>query len=274
MPRLLFLALLLTCAAAPARAEAQHRGVPLPKRMQAFAETATTELAESLVPFFPRRGSWTWVQTVHYPGRPDRLRIRRFTPAETLRAIDSGGVACESFMRAAGFGPAGVLMNYLDSEPWRRASRTRFVPPDAKPGLKRVFVEWRLEDGRWVVSAYGDEVYEKPRLLGVPVSAVRRDPVQQPLRLPLPADGHYAAEQPWYSTHESLRLDGRLYIKTMLPIVLRAGEVTRIASWGRVGVYAETGVTNYFGTLYVPLNARGEFQRYWNEHDGPPPTCR
>lgn len=177
-------------------------------------------------------------------------------------------------MRTAGFGMGGALMIDLGSGPWRRAGRTRFVPPDAKPGSKRVFVEWRLEDGRWVVSSYGDEAYEEPRLLGVPVSTVRRDPVQQPLRLPLPANGHYAAEQPWYPTHEPLRFEGRLYHKTMLPIVLQSGEITRIASRGRVGVYAETGVTQHYGTLYVPLNARGEFQRYWNEHDGPPPTCR
>lgn len=274
MHRLLVLPLLLIWSAVPASAEAQHRGVPLPKRMQAFAEIATTELADSVVQFFPRRGTWTWVQTVHYPGRPDRVRIRRFTPAETLRAIDSGGIACESFMRTAGFGMAGLLEMELGAEGWRRVSRSRFVPPDAKPGSKRVFVDWRLEDGRWVISSYGDEVYEQPRLLGVPVSTVRRDPVQQPLRLPLPADGHYAASQPWFSTHESLDFEGRYYVKYAYPAVFHTGELTRIASWGRVGVYAETGVTEYYGTLYVPVNARGEFQRYWNEHEGPALSCR
>jgi hypothetical protein len=242
--------------------------------MQAFTETASTEPAESLVDFFPRRGTWTWVQTVHYPGRPDHVRIRRFTPAETLRAIDTGGVACESFMRTGGTGIAGVLMSELGSGPWRRVGRTRFVPRDAKPGSRRVFVEWRLEDGRWVVSSYGDEAYEEPRLLGVPVSTVRRDPMQQPLRLPLPADGHYAAAQPWYPTHEPLRFEGRLYTKYGYPAVFQPGGITRIASWGRVGVYAETGVTEHIAVLYVPLNAQGEFQRYWNEHAGPPPSCR
>jgi hypothetical protein len=274
MPRFPLFAFLLACVAFPAPVDAQHRGAPLPKRMQAFTETATTEPPERVAEFFPRRGSWTWVQTVHYPGRPDRLRIRRFTPAETLLAIDTGGVACESFLRTAGTGISGVLMEYLGLNPWRRVGRTRFVPPDAKPGSKRVFVDWRLEDGRWVISSYGDEAYERPRLLGVPLSTVRRDPVQQPLRLPLPADGHYAAAEPWYPTHESLRFEGRYYVKYAYPAVFRAGEITRIASWGRVGVYAETGVTEYYGALYVPVNARGEFQRYLNEHDGPPPSCR
>ena len=260
------LVVLLLAHAAPVEAQRSLAG-----RMRAFRQTAQEQPIDSVLEFFPRRGEWTWVQTVHYPGRPDHVRVRRFSAGETRGVIDGGGIACESFMRVAAIGIPGVLMDHLTDESWRRVDGTRFVPPGAR---SPAFVQWRREDERWVIDAYGDEVYEAPRLLGVVASTVRRDPVQRPLELPLPADGHYAEAEPWYPTHESLVFEGRHFQMYGPPVVFAAGEISRIASWGRVGVYAETGATGILGALYVPINARGEFQRYWVEHAGPPPACR
>lgn len=264
--RLLFV--LLRLHATPAHA--QRRGTSLDERMRDFSRTAREETIDRVLEFFPRGGEWLWVRTVHYPGHSDRMWVRRFRAHLTLHVIDDGGVACESFLRTAEGGIAGSLMSHLMSGEWRRVDETRFIAPDAP----HVFVEWRQEDGRWVILAYGDEAYEQPRLLGVAASTVQRDPVREPLRLPLPEDGHYAETEPWYTTHESLTFEGRRFTKYGLPRKFSAGEITRIASWGRVGVYAVTGATGERGELYVPVNARGEFQLYHIEHAGDSPSCR
>jgi hypothetical protein len=41
---------------------------------------------------------------------------------------------------------------------WRRAAGNRFVPAD-EPDSSPFYVQWRREDGRWVVSEIGDETY-------------------------------------------------------------------------------------------------------------------
>jgi hypothetical protein len=41
---------------------------------------------------------------------------------------------------------------------WRRVRGNRFVPPGASAS-SAIFVEWRREGDRWVVSAFGDETF-------------------------------------------------------------------------------------------------------------------
>jgi hypothetical protein len=86
--------------------------------------------------------------------------------------------------------------------------------------------------------------------------------VRVPLALPLPAGGHYAASQPWFTSREPLTFEGWIYVQNGPPRALHAGEVTRIASMGRVGVYAELGTEAKPEVVYVPVDERGEFLPY------------
>jgi hypothetical protein len=43
---------------------------------------------------------------------------------------------------------------------WRRVSGTRFVPP-GETAASAIFVEWRREGSKWVVSSFGDESFSR-----------------------------------------------------------------------------------------------------------------
>jgi len=252
----LMLAALLVCGAAPARAQAPDA------RMLEFRTAVARLETDSVAAFFPRRGEWSWVRTIRHPGRPDRVEVRRFPPSETRGVIGRGGAACVSFAADPNRVEPGALVTEATyALRWRRLPGNRFVPVDA-PARSPVFVEWRREDGRWVVSSFGDETFERPRLLGVEAGMIRRDPVRSPLALPLPSAGHYAGTQPWFAAREPLTFEGWPYLMSGPPRALRSGEATRIASLGRVGVYAEAGQEAAPSVLYLPVDARGEFQPY------------
>ncbi|HYW08358.1 MAG TPA: hypothetical protein VE913_15475, partial [Longimicrobium sp.] len=155
--RRLVLAALLLCGAAPARAQVSDA------RMLEFRTAVALLETDSVAAFFPRRGGWSWVRTIHHPGRPDRVEVRRFAASETRQVIGRGGAACVSFATNPHAAETGALVTEATyALRWRRSPGNRFVPVDA-PARSPVFVEWRREDGRWVVSSYGDETFERPR---------------------------------------------------------------------------------------------------------------
>ena len=274
--RLLPLALLLI---APLPLAAQRAPAPapearLPARMQAFLGAMQDEGTRAqIAAFFPRRGDWTWVRTSRsVRGGGERTEIRRFPGPETVRAIGAGGPACTSFEAPGGeYGPfEGSLrmQGMMSPTGWRRVRGSRFVPPGA-PATSAVFVEWRREDGAWVVSAFGEEsVYFPggPRLLGVP--APRRGTVVRDTVL-VPEGAAYAAGEDWFVGNEPITLDGWRYIQYGLPRPLPPGRLTRIGTLGRVAVYAVDGDTHAPGMLMVPVRA-GELQPYQGFR---PPTC-
>lgn len=147
---------LLVAAALPLRAQ----GASLEARMQAFLREVPREPNTALAAFFPRSGDWTWVQTLEdMNGGPERLGVWRFPGAETVRAIAKDGPACSSFDHVRGeYGPFegsfGMQLRRYRG-PWRRVRGTRFVPP-GQPASSPVFVEWRREEGEWVVSSFGE----------------------------------------------------------------------------------------------------------------------
>ena len=97
------LILSLACSLAAGVPMAAQTGTPsapatLDARMQAFLREIAEEPNTALAAFFPRRGDWTWVQTLRDErGRGERTGTWRFPGAETPRAIGDGGPACESF---------------------------------------------------------------------------------------------------------------------------------------------------------------------------------
>jgi hypothetical protein len=126
-------------------------------RMRTFLTWQAREFVDSAAAFFPRSGGFTWVQTTHLEER-DVVGTWRFRgadfraayhgPLNDVLTVDSHGQRVGSFSHQLQFRRA----------PWRRVRGNRFVPADA-PDSSPVFVQWRREDGRWVVSVIGDESF-------------------------------------------------------------------------------------------------------------------
>lgn len=263
---------LMLAITAPLAAGAQPAasGATLDARMQAFFAEIPEEPNTALAAFFPRRGDWTWVQTIRdmESGRPVRTGVWRFPGAETARAIGADGPACGSFDGPHGeFGPFEGrfgMQAMLHGGRWRRVRGNRFVPPGAS-AASAVFVEWRREDGQWVVSAFGDEEFYRPRLLGVEAGMVSRDTSLAP------EGAAYAAGQAWYVERLPIRMEHVRYVQYGPPRSLSAQDrahLQRVGVMGRVSVYAERGGPP--DPLYVPISP-GEFQPY--QGFGPDP-CR
>lgn len=236
----------------------------LEARMRGFLHAVQRMPVDSVAPFFPRRGTWTWVVTTHGSALGDRVGAWRFDAQQTLQVIREGGPACQSFTPPGDVGGVGVLINeaWEHPWPWRRVRGNRFVPRGAS-AASPLFVEWRREDGRWVVSSYGDQQWRRPRLLGVGVHDARRDPVPHPpLTDAIPEGEPRAEDTRWFVENEPITFEGMHYIKYGLSRALAPGDVTRIATLDGVALYAETGDEGGAGYLYVPVGSSLEFQPY------------
>jgi hypothetical protein len=249
--RIVGLIALLTVAAFPLGAQ-----TPLTARMQAFVDEIEDFPNTELAAFFPRRGDWTWFETVLdvRTGEVHGTGIWRFPGAETLRAIGAGGPVCDSFESAVGeAGPVETRLGMqamMHSGRWRRVRGTRFVPPGAD-GRSPVFVEWRREDGEWVVSAFGDVGYYFPRLLGRPANSIARDTAV------VPEDAAFAPAE-WYT----ITLEGRRSAKYGEPRPLDRALLTRVGVLERVSIYVSRDETwNTAEVLYLPVSP-GRYQAY------------
>jgi hypothetical protein len=254
------IATLLALAAVPAAAQARDAG--LDARMRAFAESAPDAPNDSVAAFFPRRGDWTWVQAWQREdgGIEPGAGVWRFSGAETPRAIGAGGPVCDSFESPGGAGPfEGRLgmQTRMHRGPWRRVRGTRFVPP-GEPASSPVFVEWRREDGAWVVSSFGDVgIRRGPRLLGRVAGPLTRDTTLLPEDAAfVPADQHVIV------------LGGRRYAKSGTPRALDAAaraRMVRIGLLGRVSVFTERGADPEMPYAVYLLTTPGLFQAYDTE---------
>jgi hypothetical protein len=236
----------------------------LESRNEAFLRAVVRAPSDSVAAFFPRRGDWTWTQVVHGapPGR--RPKVWRFAATETLRAIQTPGPVCASFWPPGPIGPSETVLSMRiegDGTRWRRVADNRFVPP-GESALSPTFVQWRREDGRWVVSAFGDATDWHPRVLGyfrgpyhvVPDTVLR-----------LPPTPVYAAEAPWYLASQTIYFEGVSYTKYDLPRAIPDTlPLRRIGRFGLIGVYAEKR-SLYEELLYIPL-APGQYQLYQMGH--------
>jgi hypothetical protein len=77
-----------------------------------------------------------------------------------------------------------------------------------------------------------------------------------------PATTGYAASATWYINNEPITVNGRRYVKYGLPRVLGVNEVTRVADYMGVPVFAEAGATGATEVLYIPVRPGCEFQPY------------
>ncbi|HEX6746478.1 MAG TPA: hypothetical protein VF092_04120 [Longimicrobium sp.] len=263
MRRTSIFALTAISLAAPISLAAQD---DLAARNEAFLRAVRDGDRERIAAFFPTRGDWTWVQA--WENAPARKpSIHRFAAAETMRAIANDGPACMSFEQMSGeVGPVETVLSMVaqfNEGPWRRTRGTRFVPPASasrRPGASSAFVEWRREDGRWVVSTFGDAMYYRgPRLIG-------RERFYGGVRdsiLPLPPTPVYAAAERWYVNNEPFYFEGRRYVKYGLPRTIDPALLRRIGRFGLMGIYAEKPRPGEDDaeTVYIPVGP-GEYQPY------------
>lgn len=243
----------------PLRAVAQDG---LESRNGAFLRAVNDAPLDSVAAFFPRRGDWTWTQAAEGAPPQHRLTVWRFAATETLRAIGPGGPVCASFWQSGGgVGPLETVLIMRikwHRTRWRRVAGNRFVPP-GESSRSPVFVQWRREDGRWVVSAFGDATYWFPRVLGEFRSHVVRDTV-----LRLPPTPVYAAEAPWYVENRPISFEGYRYVKYGRPRVIADSLLTRIGRFGPIGVYTAKDDADA-EVLYIPVTP-GEYQPYQTAH--------
>ena len=248
--------------AVPAATQAQST---LAGRMRAFLAAVESGHTDSVAAFFPRRGDLTWRETLREsPGGRPGVGVWRFSGAEARRAID-GGPLCMSFAVGGGdVGPVEVAlgMQVLSrGRPWRRVSRGRFVPRGA-PAWSPVFVEWRREDGRWVVSSFGDVgSVAPPRVLGRGAGSVSPDTT---LRLPPPD----TLRERWYAENLPITFQERRYVKYGVVRTLAEHELTRVGTLGRLGVYVEAGSRGPADYLYVKVGP-AQYQPYTGMGSGP-----
>jgi hypothetical protein len=141
------------------------------------------------------------------------------------------------------------------------------VPPGA-PASSPVFVEWRREHGRWVISAFGDERYCRPPLLGYETGEIVR---VRPL--PERTPPVYAAKEGWYVDGELLRFDQQRYGKYGQPRELQPDEVEPFGWKDDVRVYVEKGQARLPLVLYVPTTAPDIYQPYQAIGRGRDPHC-
>ena len=257
--------LLLAALAAPAAAAAQPDRVPL-SRMDAFVEAMLGE-PDSLLEFFPRRGTWAWVLTTRVEGEAPRVGRWRFDTADLLRAVDTNGPLCESFTPGGDAIPVHSLAYVgLEEEglhPWRRAGATRFVPA-GDPPRSPTFVQWRREDGRWVIDSFGNEVSTGGGIPWTPPTgpnAIVHEPGGPAVALPLPADAAYAGGTAWFVENAMLLGAGGRLVKYGPPRRME-GFLRRYGTVNGVGVYVPTSSRGLPDIVYVPVSPDGLFQVY------------
>ena len=236
-------------AAAPAAAQSLAE---LDARMAAYLDEAPwLDDDES---FFPRRGDWTLMH--RYRDRPASRGVWRFPPGSWVPGTAEGG----PFHFSGAIGPAGAQGLYPINAPevsdWRRVG-ARYVPVGGPEG---VFIDWRREDGRWVISAIGE--------VGVWDDGIPRGwQVARALRVPFALDPHRATvadDRPWFRDNEPIHYAGRRVVRYGPTRDIPADLLERYGTLDGVPVYAEAGYRGLPDVLYVPVSG-GRFQPYQND---------
>jgi hypothetical protein len=248
----------LLVIAVPAAAQGGLAG-----RTRAFL-VALAAGADSAARFFPRHGDWTWVHTTEYDVGRKTVAVWRFRGTEAARVLARRGAMCGELDPDAPSELELEIENVVNgSPPWHRAGGRRFVPPEMG-ARSPVFVEWRREDGAWVVAAIGSAAYESLPMPGADIRTAVRDTAPG-----LPPAWGYAEHAEWFVNSEPFSFEGRRYLKFAVPRMLPRDRLTRIATLRGVPIYAEAGSHGTPEILHVPVSPAGEFESYRGERIGP-----
>ena len=137
----------------------------LDARNRAFLEAVRELETSPVLVFLPDSGELIHVRT-RYEANGASRTARAF-PAASIRDAANEGYWADLFSLHFEGTEVGSLTHQLMHRPrWRRAPGNRFVPSDA-PDSSAIYVAWRREGRRWVVSEIGDEHYTE----GAPLPA-------------------------------------------------------------------------------------------------------
>jgi len=263
----------LLAAVVPAEAQRPHAGrepASLAGRTRAFLN-ALGQGADSAARFFPRHGDWTWVHVTEYDVGRKTVGVWRFRGTEAARVLGHGGPMCGEVDETSASQLSQEAASVMGgSASWRHAGGRRFVPPETG-ARSPLFVEWRREDGAWVVGAIGSAWHGSLPMPGTDIRTAVRDSIPgQP-----PAWG-YGEHAEWYVRTEPIYFERLAYVKYGPPRMLPREGLERIATLAGVPVYADTGSRGTPELIHVPVNARGEFQSYNGERVRPnhPVACQ
>jgi hypothetical protein len=265
------LGLLLSSPGLSAQARAEPTAAV---RMRAFLRQLTNdrERGIGLESFFPGQGDWLWVHQLQDGPAGTTVTHWRFAPGDTYRALLEEGPVCSAVGNAMGgeFGPVeGSLASAAEAGPWRRTRGSRFVPPGAGPASP-IFVEWRREGTRWVISVLGDVGRNRrPRASPEEGIALRMESPGQRLSLPLPDSTTVASERAWYRNNEAISILGAHSVKYSVPRPLGPGDLVRIGTVDGVPAFAEPLRGHRPHIIYLPEDRQGMFQPYEAMH----PPC-
>ncbi|HKP75743.1 MAG TPA: hypothetical protein VJT67_09390, partial [Longimicrobiaceae bacterium] len=126
------------------------------------------------------------------------------------------------------------------------------------------YVEWRREDGQWVIDGFGEVgEYQRFPYVAPTYPALRRSPSPGPvLTLPLAPDGRYASTEPWFRSNGPVWVRGVPRMKYGLPLQFGEGDLTRVGWVEGVPAYVDPADTAFLTVLYLPLDSSGLFQPY------------
>ncbi|HET7462493.1 MAG TPA: hypothetical protein VFJ82_14665 [Longimicrobium sp.] len=250
-----------TAADAHAPVVRSRPGWSLRRTMRAFLR----EAGMTVLGFFPTRGEWDYVTETRYRGAGKVVGIHRFSAAQTRDAIERpDGPLCNMFSSGDGVVFPSVVGYAIESPGWRRVGPRRFQPSQADDRIG-VWVEWKREDGRWVIAAIGEWATEPPRVLGTPVAQARDTVRGRRLSLPLPPGAKLAPDAPWYQAGRTLQIEGPPYLRVQLTQKFASGRLVSYATVDGVTIWTEREqLQSSWGpnVVYVPIDRDGTFQVY------------
>lgn len=149
--------------ASPASLRSQPRpGDDAPQALRSrnaeFLDAVASRPPRLLLEFFPRAGTVTYRHTVYSDSGP-AVSEQAFPTGDIPAALN--GPLWRVFTFQAERQVVGLFAHQLAlrGSRWRYAGANRFVPPGADR-CSAIFVQWRLENGTWVISALGDEEFK------------------------------------------------------------------------------------------------------------------
>lgn len=134
----------------------------LQARNTAFMAAVDTRPPRELAGFFPRTGDLVYRSTV-YSDSGTTVREQRFPAGEIPAAL--AGPLWDVLMNQVEGQTVGVFAHQvsLRGREWRYVGRQRFVPPRAG-NCSAIYIQWRPENGAWVISEIADEEFRTETL--------------------------------------------------------------------------------------------------------------
>lgn len=224
------------------------------------------EMEISPIGFFSTRGEWDFVTRTRHPDGSETVGVHRFPGAQTLEAVERpDGPLCNVFHSGDAVAlPSLAAYAYYDNA-WRRTGPARFDLYDPNIG-GGMWVEWRREGRRWVISSIGERMQHFPAVLGIPVAEARDTMRGRRLALPLPPTARLATDAPWYASSRMLPLGDRPYMREHEPRTIASGRLAYYATTADgVMVWAERrALASRWGpeVVYVPIDRAGTFMPY------------